>query len=408
MLALGANSFLIIETNGIKIISLLNFILSINLNPKNGVYLILIFIQSTLMRHTNNPLHFILNLFFLVTIFISCKSKSDANKLVAKATPPVIVDVLIAEPLPISNIIEANGTVVPAEYVELRPEVNGRLTYLSVPEGRLISKGIIVARINDADLQAQLNKSKVQLDLAQKTEARYKQLLAVNGINQADYDAALNQVNGYKADIAYTQTLIDKTIIKAPFSGVVGLRQISPGAYVTPATLIVTIQQTSEVKIDFTLPEAYSNNIKIGNSIDFSIDGLNKNKAVIVATEPGANVDTRNLKVRAIMQGGKATPGAFVKVYIDAGKEKNAIKIPSNCIIPDDKNNQLVVIKNGLANFVNVQTGVRSANTVEITQGINNGDTIIVTGVLFARPNAPVQVRSVKKLEAFIKQATNN
>ena len=196
-----------------------------------------------------------LMVFFVLYFLTACKGKPETN--VPKQLPPTVVDIIVVSPQALTNAIEANGSVVANEYVELHPEVSGRLTYLNVPEGSHVSQGTLIARINDADLQAQMAKSKVQLDLAQKTEERYKQLLAVNGINQSDYDNALNQVNGLKADIQYTQTLIDKTVIKAPFSGVVGLRQISPGAFVTPSSVIATIQQLDKIKIDFTLPEQY-------------------------------------------------------------------------------------------------------------------------------------------------------
>ena len=106
-----------------------------------------------------------------------------------KPLPP-IVDAIVVKPQTITNHIEVNGTVVANEYVELHPEASGRLIYLNVPEGKWIEAGTIIARVNDADLKAQINKTKVLLDLAEKTEERYKQLLAVNGINQSDYDAA--------------------------------------------------------------------------------------------------------------------------------------------------------------------------------------------------------------------------
>ncbi len=341
------------------------------------------------------------SLFYLcVIIFSDCKNKSTEQP-VRKENPPTVVDVIIAIPESISNIIEANGTVIAGEFVELRPEVSGRLTYLKVPEGRSVTKGTIVARVNDADLKAQISKSSVQLDLAQKTLDRYKQLLDVNGINQADYDVALNLVNTLKADMEYTHALIDKTVIKAPFTGVAGLRGVSPGAYVTPATVIASLQQTNEVKIDFTLPELYSSVVKNGMVISVELDAVKKEKqkAIIIATEPGANTDTRNLKVRALLQGGTGNIGSFAKVYIDAGKNRASIKVPTNCIIPDDKNNQVVLVKNGQASFVNIKTGVREANAVEVLEGINVGDSVVVTGVLFARPKSMLQVRSVKKLQ---------
>lgn len=339
----------------------------------------------------------------LITSFFifSCNKKSKTANT-PKANPPAVVDVIIASPQPVTNVIEANGTVVANEYVELHPEVSGRLTYLKVAEGSPVTQGTVLAKINDADLRAQLSKSRVQLDLAETTVGRYKQLLDVSGINQSDYDLAVNQVNGYKADIQYTQSLIDKTVIRAPFTGVVGLRQVSPGAYVTPASVIATLQQVSQVKIDFTLPEAYGNVIKTGAEIDVSLsldNNQKKEKAVIIATEPGANTDTRNIKVRAVLKNSVVNPGAFVKVYIDEGKDRSSIMVPTNAIIPDDKNNQVIVVKNGMANFVNVQTGNRLANNVEILSGLNAGDSIVVTGVLFARPKAKLKVRGVKKLE---------
>ncbi len=329
---------------------------------------------------------------------IACKGKNETPK--PTGTLPVIVDVMVASTQAIINTVEVNGTVVAAEFVELHPEVSGRLTYLNVPEGGHIEKGTVIARINDADLQAQINKTKVQLELATKTEERYRKLLTINGINQADYDVTINQVNGFKADILYTQALIDKTVVRAPFSGTVGLRVISPGAYVTPASIITTIQQVDKLKIDLTVPEAYTNLLKRGNTINVVLDngGNIKRTATIVAVEPQANLVTRNLKVRALLQDGKANPGGFVKAYLNAGVDSKAILIPTNCLIPDDKNNQVIIVKNGKANFVAVKTGVRQANLVEITEGVAVGDSVVVTGVLFARPKSALKIRSVKQI----------
>ncbi len=341
----------------------------------------------------------------------ACKSKIDSN-LAPKSAPPPEVDVLIASAQSINNEIEANGTVVANEYVELHPEASGRLIYLNVPEGQYITAGTIIARVNDADLKAQVEKSKVLLDLAQKTEDRYKQLLAANGVNQSDYDAALNNVNGYKADIEYNQALLDKTVLKAPFGGVMGLRQVSLGAYVSPTTLIATLQQLEKIKIDFTLPDQYNSIIKKGAYVDVELDASKstKNKAQIIAIEPQVNQSSRNIMVRAVLQNAKANPGGFVKVRINAGVDKKAIMIPTNSIIPDDKNNQVILVKNGKAAFVNVKTGVRKANNVEITSGVNVGDTVVVTGVLFARSKLGVLVRNVKTLDQFaaLNNNTNN
>ncbi len=334
----------------------------------------------------------------------SCKEHAGAGADAdhkPKGGDETLVDVLVVAPRSISNQIEANGSVMANEYVELHPETNGRIVYLNVPEGASVTKGTVIARINDADLQATLEKSRAQLDLYQKTEEREHKLLDINGINQADYDLAVSNVNSTKADIDYTQAQLDKTVIRAPFDGIVGLRQVSPGAYVTPANIIATVQQVDKIKVDFTLPEQYAAVIRPGTLVDILLDAQanNRRKGLIIATEPQINTTSRNLKVRALLRDGLAHPGAFVKVFVDAGSGKKAIMVPTNCIIPEDKNNQVIVVKDGKAKVVNVETGVREADNIEITKGLVTGDTVIVTGVLFARPDQPVTIRSIKTID---------
>jgi membrane fusion protein (multidrug efflux system) len=268
----------------------------------------------------------------------------------------------------------------------------------------MVQKGTVLARINDADLQAQIAKTKVLLNLADLTEQRNRKLLTISGINQNDYDIALNQVNSLKADLAYTQTLIDKTVIRAPFDGLMGLRLISPGAYITPATLVATLQQVNKVKIDFTVPENYSNLIVKGKKIDVDVDGgkAGKRQATIFATEPQVNTLTRNLKVRAYLEG-VANPGAFAKIYLEAGDNSKSIMVPANAIIPEARTKKLVVVKNGKSTFVPITTGLRNTGAVEVLTGIKEGDSVVVSGVLFTRPSGNVKVRKVLKLEDTIR-----
>jgi len=347
-------------------------------------------------------------LFFLLIIMCVAACHSEDKKTDPRQSPPPIVDVIIAQIQTVSDSIEANGTVVANEFVELHPEATGRITYLNVPEGKHVAKGTVIARINDQDLVANLNKSKAALVLAQDYVNRLKPLLEVQGVNQADYDAAVNTVISTQADIQYTQALIDKTVIRAPFDGVVGLRQVSIGAYVSNADVIATMQQVNNLKIDFTLPEDYSAYVKTGAVVqvilDVTTDTL-KHAATIIAIEPQANTTTRNLKVRAILKdNAKANPGAFVKVFVSQGTDKQSILVPTNCIIPSDINKQLILVKNGNAQFTNVTTGIRLPGNVEITNGVAAGDSVVVTGVLFAKDKKPVKVRSVKTLSSISAQ----
>ena len=323
---------------------------------------------------------------------IGCKEKAKPTD---KFNPnaPVSVDISIAMAQKVEKLIEANGTVLANDFVEIHPEINGRVVFLQIPEGKFVKAGTILAKLNDADLQAQLEKIKVQLELAQINEQRNKQLLNVRGINQSDYDISLQQVKSLKADIAYTQSLIDKTIIKAPFAGQVGLRQISVGAFINSTNTIVTIQKIDQLKVDFTLPEANQSYVSVGKSIQVvgaGNEGIKLN-AVIIAIEPQVIASTRNIKVRASLKG-KLLPGAYAKVYLGQNKQQPSIMVPSNIIIPDSKNKQVVVVKNGQAKFVNVETGYRTESAVEITKGLNIGDSIVVAGMLYVRDGSTLKI----------------
>ncbi len=313
------------------------------------------------------------------------------------------VGVIVAKTQPVSSLIEASGTVVANQSVALQPETSGRLIYLNVPEGKLIDQGTIIARINDSDLLAQLAKTKASLELAVQTQDRLSKLLAINGINQSNYDTAAGQVVGLRNDLDYYQALIEKTIVRAPFRGVLGLRQVSLGAYLSPSNVIATLQQTDSLRIDFTIPDAYSSIIKRGSVVTVVTDGIVpvKEKAVIIAIEPQVNVQTRNLTARAILVGSRANIGSFAKVYVDEGEGRKAIMIPTSALIPDDRNNDVVVVKNGKAVYTAVSTGIRQTNLVEITSGLNPGDSVVVSGLLFTRVNGPVRIDTVTSLEAF-------
>lgn len=333
---------------------------------------------------------------------ISCKSKKEEPRQQNSGPQSVIVDVIIAGKNNISNIVEVNGSVVANEAANLQPEVSGRLTYLNIPEGAKVTEGTVLARINDADLQASTQKVKVQLELAQKNEERLRKLLSIGGINQADYDAVLNQVNTFKADLDILKAQIDKTVLKAPFTGVLGLRMVSPGTYVTPSTVLATLQQTDRVKIDFTIPEAYTDLIGKGKTVNIKTNGKEAlKKAVIIATEPQIDATTRNLKVRAQLDGANINPGGFVKVLLETGGQNNSILVPTNAIIPDAKAKKVVVVKDGKGKLTDIVTGLRVNGLAEVLSGLQVGDSIAVSGVLFVRPNSSLKVRGVKQIEEF-------
>jgi membrane fusion protein, multidrug efflux system len=340
-----------------------------------------------------------LSLSFLAAMALlgSCKG----NKMTQRERPPVTVDILVAGKAEFQTSFEVNGSALSEEMVELYPEVSGRLTYLNIPDGEYVNKGTVLAKINDAELQAELVQQKVQLELAEKTEQRLKKLLEVNGVNQSEYDAALSQVNNISASINILNAQIDKTVIRAPFSGNLGLRMVSPGAYVNTQTLLGTLQQKDKIKIDFTVPETYAKLIEVGRTVSVMTNESDESlPAEVTAIEPQINTATRNVKARARLSSGLLRPGAFVKVILNRSDDR--ISVPSNAIIPNANSNQLILIKNRKAVFTNVETGLRNAEAVEILSGVNPGDSIVVSGVLFVRPNAVVKIGKVTSLATRI------
>ena len=343
---------------------------------------------------------------FFITLIFSCSSKRKKEVTVAQNAggpggpkrPTPRVDGFIVKTEVISETIEIPGSLVADESTEIHPEVSGRITGLYVREGAYVGKGALLAKLYDADLQAQLRKVQVQLQIAQQTESRYDQLQKIGGISKEDYAATALQVSNLRADIDIIRTSISKTQIRAPFSGKLGLKEVSPGAYVTPQSIIAVIQKTSNLRIDFNVPEKYTHQIKMGQYINFTVEGSKRNyTAVVSATQSGIEQTTRTLTIRARVQGDQTglVPGGFAKVKISFDPDPNALMIPSQAIIPQARGKKVVVYNDSTAKFVDVTTGVRDSTNVQITSGLKAGDTIIVTGLLTVKPESKVRINKI-------------
>lgn len=342
---------------------------------------------------------------YLVFLFLSITSCGNKKNKIeapqqggAAKTPPMRVDGYIVKTESFGESIEVPGNIVANEVAEIHPEVSGRIVYLNVAEGKYVGKGTLLAKLFDGDLVAQLKKLQVQLALAEKTEERQSQLLKIQGISQADYDISLLQVNNLKADIGIIQTSIAKTEVRAPFSGKLGLKNISPGTYVSPTSVIAIINQTDQLKLDFAVPEKYTGQIKTGQLVTFTYEGSEKiHSAKIVATESNVTENTRSLTARAAVMSkdNSLLPGAFAKVQLSFDPDPNAILIPTQAVLPQARGKKVILYKNGTAIFADVTTGVRDSSRIQITDGLKPGDTVVVTGLLSVRPEAPIQVGKI-------------
>lgn len=309
------------------------------------------------------------------------------------AAIPVSVDVVGMES--IDNQIFASGTVLPNEEVNLMSEISGRLVKLNIKEGSVITKGQIIAKINDRELKAQLQKIEYNQELARKIELRQQKLLKVEAINLEEYDVTSNNIRVLDAEKEVVEAQLEKTEIRAPFSGRIGLKNISEGAYLAPGTSIATIIQSNPIKIDFTVPEKYSSNIQVGSAITFNLDGDMFNYAArVVAVEPKVDETLRTLRIRALAQNpvGKFVPGMFVKVKAALGGEQKAVMIPTEAIVPVLKGKKVFIVKNGKAAEVMVTTGLRTEKKIQVLDGLKSGDSLITSGIMALKPNTLVRV----------------
>jgi len=336
-----------------------------------------------------------------IVLAVSCKEKkteSASAQAGQKQQGPMMVIGYIVKSGSVSEPIQLPGSLLPMEETEIHTEVSGRVVGLYINEGASVNKGSLLVKLFDGDLQAQLKKLEVQLQIAQKTEERNNELLKLNGISQQDYDLSFLQVSNINADIELMKTSIAKTEIRSPFSGKVGFRNISTGAYVTPATIITSIRQVNLLKLQFSVPEKYSSKIKMGQMIAFSTEGGNKKfLAKVYATESIVSETTRGMNVRCFVQQGDASlvAGAFAKVDMDFARNDNAILVPSQAVLPQARGKKLILYKDGIAKFVDVQTGIRDSANIEIISGVTPGDTIVTTGLLGLRPDAKIKLSKV-------------
>jgi membrane fusion protein, multidrug efflux system len=345
------------------------------------------------------PVAFLVTALFLLSCNDEQKNSAPGN---SRQQGPLTVDGFLVEEHSVSDRIEVPGSLMPAEETQIRAEVTGRITQLNIREGQTVSKGSLLVKLFDLDLQAQLRKLQVQLDIAAKTEERQKDLLSINGISQQEYDLSALQVENLKADIQTVRIAIDKTEIRAPYSGNIGLRNISLGAYVSPSDILTTIRQVETLKLEFSVPEKYAKEIKTGSEISFMVDGGDSNhKAQVIATESGVDQATRTLRIRAMVdeKHPELVPGIFARVTLQLGKDTRALMVPTQAIIPQARTKQVIIYRKDSAQFVDVETGVRDSAFVQIVKGIKQGDTVITTGLMAIRPNAKIRVGKLNRYE---------
>lgn len=317
---------------------------------------------------------------------------------------PVSVNVVVVQPQPLSNVIQSTGTVLANEEVDIRTEISGIIQKIHFKEGQKVQKGQLLATLNDDELQAQADRLAYTIKLNEQVEYRQKQLLEREAISRQEYDIALADVNTIKADLQRVKAQIARYYIRAPFSGEIGLRYVSEGSYVSPTTQIASMQDIDRVKIEFTVPEKYSDLVQRGDSITFSVRGNErKYKANVYAVESRIDLATRSLRVRAQAGNPDRTliPGSFAKIELTLNRIDDAVMIPTEALIPELQGQKVYLLKNGRALPSPVKTGIRTAREIQVTEGVSASDSLIVTGLLQLKDSAQVKVRDVKTSRTY-------
>jgi len=316
------------------------------------------------------------------------RQKSDFSKV-------LLVRATVMKLAPLTDKLIAGGTIIADEQVMLAAEIAGRIEKIHFVEGNFVKKGDLLVTINNADLQAQINRNRYQLDLAKQREERQQTLLEKQGISQQYYDQVLTELSTLQAEAALLQAQLDKTLLKAPFDGQLGLRQVSEGSYASPGMQLVSLVKLQPVKIEFSVPERYTPFVERGTPIVFSVENQDGQfEAKVYAMEPLIDQRTRSLPVRALYANEKqqVMPGSYARVTIPLTSKNETMQVASEALIPEMGTNKVYVYRNGKAIPQLVETGLRTVAAVEITSGLNPGDTVLTSGLLQLRPGMDVKI----------------
>jgi membrane fusion protein (multidrug efflux system) len=332
----------------------------------------------------------------LIPRLLSSRPRGPATRG-PSAPQAIAVQVVTVEPQTLTERLSTTGTVRANENVELVAEISGKVAAIHFREGRRVSSGELLLEIDDTQLRAERERAVHRVSLAERSEARQRRLLEDGLTSQEEYDFAQSELNVLRSELELAEGRLVKTRIQAPFGGIIGLREVSVGSYLTPQTRIATLQDVNPVKIDFSVPEKHVLHLAAGATIQFRTRGSDEpHTGTIVAVEPLVDRETRSLTVRARSPNpdGGLVPGAFADVEIVARRIEGALAVPSRAIIPELGGKKVFVYENGEAQPRAVETGLRTAELVEVTTGLEPGDRVIVTAIQRLRPGLPVEIEA--------------
>ncbi len=285
------------------------------------------------------------------------------------------------------------GLLYPDEAVDLSFEISGVITDILFPEGSYVRKGELLARVNDKPLRAELKKLEVQLPLLEARVGRQSQLLESKAVSEESLETVKTELAAHKADIEIVKARLAQTELRAPFDGMIGLRNVSEGTYASPSVVVSRLTKLDPLKLEFFIGEREASLIHTGQKVNFTSEGK-KYDATIYAVEPSIERGTLTRRARATVPnpGGVMQPGRAVSTEFSLRDIDNALLIPSIAMVTEMGRDVVYVYRNGVAEQVPVIKGMRTQSSVQVLEGLSKGDTLITSGVMQLRPGMEVMI----------------
>jgi len=307
---------------------------------------------------------------------------------------PLSVQVVSVTPEPFEVSVPATGTLRARESVELVSELSRRLVKVRAVEGASVKKGDVLFELDVADVQAEIARLEVQTRLAEATLKRQKSLSAERLSTEAELETAQARLDELYAERRVRGVTLSKSQIPAPFAGVIGLRHVSEGAWVSPSTPLATLHDTRALKLDFTLPERYASLLQTGQRFRFTVEGRSAPEtATVRAFEPAIDPGSRSVVVRGEVDNVNGLlPGAFARVELPL-EVAQALLVPAIAVVPGADGRRVFVERDGVARAVKIEVGARTADRVQALSGLEPGDRVITTNLLRLKDGARVRVQ---------------
>jgi membrane fusion protein (multidrug efflux system) len=313
---------------------------------------------------------------------------------------PVGVNVMIVKDTAVNNIIDITGTIDANEKVSLISQTAGNITGIYFNEGTKVTKGQLLVKVYNQDLEASLQQNQYQVALAKQQESRNRQLLQKEAISQEEYDTSLTSLNSLKAAADVIKAQIARTEIRAPFSGTIGLRNVSPGSYLSPSSPIANLVNIDPAKVTFAVPERYLSILGPGSKMRFKTESSMENfVGTVYAIDPSIDASSRTITVRAKAPNPKGilTAGSFAKINLTLDQIPKTILLPTEAVIPDLKSSLVWIYHDGKAVSKPVKTDLRTDTKIQIIEGLQPGDSVVVSGLIQMRPKVPLKILKVIK-----------